>query len=160
MLDCIRFAPVPVVAAISGSCLGAGLEIALACHFRVAAAGALLGFVESELGLMPGMSGTVDGELPRGERIRMVLSAEMIGADEARDRGLLQQCCPRPRLMDCARELLERMVARRSSALIHAAMRSMHNAMRCERIAALREESHLFCRLVRDQFPAAKQHNP
>jgi len=56
ILERISLAPVPIVAAIRGQCLGAGLEIALACHFRVATPGAMFGFPESTLGLLPGMA--------------------------------------------------------------------------------------------------------
>lgn len=59
----IEYAPKPVVAAIHGRALGGGLEIALACHYRVAADGALLGLPEVHLGLIPGAGGTQ--RLPR-----------------------------------------------------------------------------------------------
>ena len=56
--DMIEAAPVPVVAAIHGYCLGGGLEIALACDFRIATRDAQLGFPEVNLGLLPGGGGT------------------------------------------------------------------------------------------------------
>ena len=56
--DLIESAPVPVVAAIHGYCLGGGLEIALACDFRIATRDAQLGFPEVNLGLLPGGGGT------------------------------------------------------------------------------------------------------
>ena len=56
--DLIEAAPVPVVAAIHGYCLGGGLEIALACDFRIATRDAQLGFPEVNLGLLPGGGGT------------------------------------------------------------------------------------------------------
>jgi enoyl-CoA hydratase/carnithine racemase len=150
LLDLIRFAPVPVVAAVRGSCLGAGLEIALACHFRVAATGAMLGFPEAEHGLIPGMSGTVEGAVGRATRIRMVLSGEMIGAEEARERGIIDTICPSPGVEEAAVDLIASLTGRRSSTLVHAAMNSMHNAVRCSRAEALAEESRLFCELVRN----------
>lgn len=68
----------PVVAAIGGACLGGGFEIALACHYRVAAAGALLGLPEVKLGLLPGAGGTQ--RLPRlvgaQTAINMIVSGE------------------------------------------------------------------------------------
>ncbi len=149
LLDIIRYAPVPVVAAVRGSCLGAGLEIALACHFRVAASSAMIGFPESEYGLIPGMSGTVEGELRRATRIRMVLSGEMIGAEEARERGIVDRVCAAPQVEREAEALLAQLVSRRSAALVHAAMNSVHNCARMGRREALLEESRLFCELVR-----------
>ena len=67
-------APFPVVAAIGGSCLGAGLELALACHFRVATERSVLGLPESTFDLMPGCGGTV--RLP--ELVGPARAAEMI----------------------------------------------------------------------------------
>ncbi len=72
----------PVVAAIGGTCLGGGLELALACHFRVAAAQAPLGLPESKLGLLPGAGGTQ--RLPRlvgmETALNMILSGEPVPA--------------------------------------------------------------------------------
>jgi 3-hydroxyacyl-CoA dehydrogenase len=72
----------PVVAAIGGTCLGGGFEIALACHFRVAAAQAPIGLPESKLGLLPGAGGTQ--RLPRlvgmETALNMILSGEPVPA--------------------------------------------------------------------------------
>ena len=57
LLALIADAPVPILALVRGGCLGAGLEIALCCHFRFAAASALFGFPEVGLGLIPGFGG-------------------------------------------------------------------------------------------------------
>ena len=63
VIECIENAAKPVVAAISGQCLGGGLELALGCHYRVAAADATVGLPEVRLGLLPGAGGTQ--RLPR-----------------------------------------------------------------------------------------------
>ena len=80
-----------VVAAIGGCCLGAGLELALACHYRVCATNATLGFPESSFGLMPGCGGTI--RLPalvgRAAAMRMILDAQSVRAEEARAMGLV-----------------------------------------------------------------------
>ena len=80
LLQKIRRAPVPVLALIRGSCLGGGLEIALACHFRFASANAMLGFPEAEHGLLPGMGGTraVWRELGTAGAMSLVLSGKMV----------------------------------------------------------------------------------
>jgi 3-hydroxyacyl-CoA dehydrogenase len=56
--DAIESAPKPVIAAISGACMGGGLELALSCHHRVALADAKIAFPEVKLGLIPGAGGT------------------------------------------------------------------------------------------------------
>ncbi|MCA0011706.1 enoyl-CoA hydratase/isomerase family protein [Mesorhizobium sp. B292B1B] len=81
----------PTVAAIHGTALGGGLELALGCHFRVADAAARLGLPEVKLGLLPGGGGTV--RLPRLvgaiKALRMIVSGAPIGADEAHGAGLV-----------------------------------------------------------------------
>jgi enoyl-CoA hydratase/3-hydroxyacyl-CoA dehydrogenase len=90
--DLIEQAPVPVVAAIHGYCLGGGLEIALACDFRIATRDAQLGFPEVNLGLLPGGGGTQ--RAPRlvspGRARWLVMSGERIGAETAEAWGLVE----------------------------------------------------------------------
>jgi 3-hydroxyacyl-CoA dehydrogenase len=89
----IEAAPVPVVAAMQGLALGAGLELALACHYRLAQKKAKLGLPEITLGLIPGAGGTQ--RLPRliGARraLDMILSGAPISADEAKAAGLVDE---------------------------------------------------------------------
>lgn len=88
----IEAAPVPVVAAIHGYCLGGGLEIALACDFRIAHVDAQLGFPEVNLGLLPGGGGTQ--RTPRlispGRARWLILSGERIPARTAGEWGLVE----------------------------------------------------------------------
>ncbi|AGB43614.1 3-hydroxyacyl-CoA dehydrogenase [Mesorhizobium australicum WSM2073] len=81
----------PTVAAIHGTALGGGLELALGCHFRVADQGARLGLPEVKLGILPGGGGTV--RLPRlvgaAKALKMIVSGTPIGADEAYGAGLV-----------------------------------------------------------------------
>ncbi len=150
LLERIACAPLPVAAAIRGSCLGAGLEIALACHFRVAATSALLGFPESGHLLIPGFGGTVATDsVSRNELVRLILSGEMMRGDEARGRGLVDRCCTVSRLEEITRELLDSMVARRPGRVIRAAMESVANGRRMSRHDALLRETDLFCSLAR-----------
>jgi 3-hydroxyacyl-CoA dehydrogenase len=76
----------PVIAAIDGICLGGGLELALACHYRVAAPGARLGLPEVKLGLLPGAGGTQ--RLPRlvgvEMALNMIVSGAQLGAEQFR----------------------------------------------------------------------------
>lgn len=83
----------PVIAAINGFALGGGCELALACHIRIASEKARLGTPEVKLGLMCGYGGTQ--RLPRlvgpGRALEILLSGEMVGADEALRMGLVNR---------------------------------------------------------------------
>jgi 3-hydroxyacyl-CoA dehydrogenase len=87
--DCTK----PVVAAIHGTALGGGLEVALGCHYRVAVPTAKLGTPEVKLGLLPGAGGTQ--RLPRvagvGHALQMCATGTPIGAREAYDAGLIDR---------------------------------------------------------------------
>ena len=90
--DLIERTPIPVVAAIHGYCLGGGLEIALACDFRIATRDAQLGFPEVNLGLLPGGGGTQ--RAPRligpGRARWLTMSGERIPAETAAAWGLVE----------------------------------------------------------------------
>ncbi|MET3890472.1 3-hydroxyacyl-CoA dehydrogenase [Bosea sp. OAE506] len=91
LLDAIEACRKPVVAAIQGAALGGGLEVALACHGRVAAPTASLGLPEVKLGLIPGAGGTQ--RLPRligaAKAFPMMLSGEPVNAGKALELGLV-----------------------------------------------------------------------
>jgi 3-hydroxyacyl-CoA dehydrogenase len=93
VLDAIEASGKPVVAAIHGTALGGGLEVALACHWRVAVRTARLGLPEVKLGLLPGAGGTQ--RLPRvvgvEKALSMIVSGEPIGAEEALRAGLVDE---------------------------------------------------------------------
>jgi 3-hydroxyacyl-CoA dehydrogenase len=93
VVDTIEQCSKPVVAAIHGTALGGGLEIALGCHYRVAVPDAKLGVPEVKLGLLPGAGGTQ--RLPRvagvQKALEMVTSGAPIGAREACDIGLVDR---------------------------------------------------------------------
>ncbi len=93
VVDTIEQCGKPVVAAIHGTALGGGLEVALGCHYRVAVASAKLGVPEVKLGLLPGAGGTQ--RLPRVAGVQaaleMVTSGTPIGAKQACDIGLVDR---------------------------------------------------------------------
>ncbi|MEO6582612.1 MAG: 3-hydroxyacyl-CoA dehydrogenase NAD-binding domain-containing protein [Sphingomicrobium sp.] len=93
VVDRIENCSKPVVAAIHGTALGGGLEVALGCHYRVAVASAKLGVPEVKLGLLPGAGGTQ--RLPRvagvGRALEMCATGAPIGAKEAYDCGLVDR---------------------------------------------------------------------
>ena len=93
VLDMIESSPKPVISAIHGTALGGGLEVTLACHYRVGAKGARFGLPEVKLGILPGAGGTQ--RLPRvvgpQKALQMIVSGDPIGADEALKVGLIDE---------------------------------------------------------------------
>jgi 3-hydroxyacyl-CoA dehydrogenase len=93
VLDLIESSPKPVVAAVHGTALGGGLEVALACHYRVGVAAARFGLPEVKLGLLPGAGGTQ--RLPRvvgvEKALQMIVSGDPIGAPDALRHGLIDE---------------------------------------------------------------------
>ena len=112
-LDRIERLPVPVVCCIHGMCLGGGLELALACHWRIATRdeGTRVGFPEVRLGIFPGFNGTVRSIRQAGalSAMPLMLQGSMIRATVARGMGLLDELVPSPlNLRWAARKAVER----------------------------------------------------
>ncbi len=129
--------PKPVVAALHGTAVGGALELSLACHYRVAAAGTRVGFPEVTLGIVPGAGGTQ--RLPRlvgaEAALDLIVQGRRIEASEALELGLIDEVAEGD-LVDAAVALAEKVVAeggppRRTSALE-------------DRVAADRERPEIF----------------
>lgn len=99
----------PVVAAVNGFALGGGCELALACHFRVAAENAKFGQPEVNLGLIPGYGGTqrLTQIIGKGRSLEMLMSASMIDAQTALQYGLVNYVVPADQLIAKTRSILE-----------------------------------------------------
>jgi len=97
----------PVIAAINGFALGGGCELAMACTLRIAADTAKLGQPEINLGLIPGYAGTqrLARLVGRGRALEILLTGDLIGADEAYRIGLVNRVVPAAELMTHARAL-------------------------------------------------------
>jgi 3-hydroxyacyl-CoA dehydrogenase len=93
VIDAVEASSKPVVAAINGVCLGGGLELSLACHYRVATPNAAMGLPEVRIGLLPGAGGTQ--RLPRAVgaelALQMIVAGEPIGAEAALASGLIDR---------------------------------------------------------------------
>lgn len=98
----------PVVAAINGFALGAGCELAMACHFRIAAENAKFGQPEVNLGLIPGYGGTqrLTQLIGKGRAIELLISATMIDANTALQYGLVNYVMPADELLNKAVAIL------------------------------------------------------
>jgi len=103
----------PIVAAIHGHALGGGLEFAMGCHYRIATADARLGQPEVKLGLVPGYGGTQ--RLPRlcgkGVAHELILTGEMITADEALRVGLVNRVVESAELLATAEAIAKKIIA-------------------------------------------------
>ncbi|RZQ56440.1 fatty acid oxidation complex subunit alpha FadJ [Pseudidiomarina tainanensis] len=109
MFDRIEALQVPVVAAIDGACLGGGLELALACHYRVATDSnkTIIGLPEVQLGLLPGSGGTQ--RLPRligiQKALPLILTGKQLRAKQAKKLGIVDDVVPPSILLDAAVKL-------------------------------------------------------
>jgi enoyl-CoA hydratase len=141
----IETMPKPVIAAVNGFALGGGLELALACHIRIASENAKLGLPEVKLGIIPGYGGTV--RLPRlvgrGRALELILTGEMIDAQEAFRIGLVNRIVPQPELMTHTRTLATRMIANGPIALA-LAIEAVDHSYNATTEDGLRLESKLF----------------
>jgi enoyl-CoA hydratase len=105
--------PKPVIAAVNGFALGGGLELALACHIRIASDNAKLGLPEVKLGIGPGYGGTqrLPRLIGRGRALQLMLTAEMTDAAEAHRIGLVNKVVPAAELIATAEAMLRQILA-------------------------------------------------
>lgn len=145
LFDRLESFPKPIIAAINGACLGGGLELAMACHIRLAAPEAKLGLPELNLGLIPGYGGTQ--RLPRlvgrGKATQMILTSEMIGGEEALRIGLVEAVYPLDELLAKAKELAA-VIAQKSSVTMKLALNAIHTGMTDGPVAGIEQEAKLF----------------
>jgi enoyl-CoA hydratase len=140
--------PVPTIAAIGGFALGGGCEVALACDIRVAAENATFGFPEVSLGILPGMGGTQ--RLPRlvGPALakELIFTGRRIGAEEAREIGLVNRVVPQGEALSAARELAAEIAANAPLAVRHAKS-ATNRALDVDLVSGLEYEADQFALL-------------
>jgi len=122
LFERIEASPIVALAEIGGAALGGGLELALACDLRVAAAEARLGLPEVGLGLLPGAGGTqrLTRLCGHGAASRLILGAEVIDGAEGERLGLVQWAQPREQLADWTRDLAAKISVLPKAALAEA----------------------------------------
>lgn len=122
VFDAIANSPKPFVAAINGFALGGGLELAMACHIRIASENAKLGLPEVTLGLIPGYGGTqrLTQLVGKGRAIEMITTADMVTAEKAVQIGLVNEMVPQAELISRAEAILEKIKQRAPLAIASA----------------------------------------
>jgi enoyl-CoA hydratase len=110
VFDKIENSPKPIVAAVNGFALGGGCELAMSCHFRTASENAKFGQPEVNLGLIPGYGGTqrLTQLVGKGKAMELMMTADMIGADEAKALGLVNHIWPLAELLSKTKEILQK----------------------------------------------------
>jgi len=112
-INAIEDAPKPIIAAINGHCLGGGLEIAMACHYRIGAQGVQIGQPEVQIGLIPGAGGTQ--RLPRligfADGLQMITTGQGILAEEGLKKRALDEVVPPEKLLDQALNAARRFIS-------------------------------------------------
>jgi enoyl-CoA hydratase len=140
VFDAIENCGKPVVAAINGFALGGGLELAMACHIRVAAEHAKLGLPEVTLGLIPGYGGTqrLSQLVGKGRAFELIATADMIPASKALEMGLVNHVVPQQQLLEKAIEILNKII-QRSPLAISAAIKAVNASSGHDRSGFLTE---------------------
>lgn len=130
VFDLIHQAEKPIVAAINGFALGGGLELAMACHIRIASHTARMGLPEVSLGLIPGYGGTqrLTQLVGRGNALEIILTGNMINAEKALQIGLVNHVMPNDEVVAKAEEILVD-IATRSPRAVAAAIRAVNASL-------------------------------
>jgi enoyl-CoA hydratase len=136
----------PIIAAINGFALGGGLELAMACHLRIASDNARLGLPEVTLGLIPGYGGTqrLSQLVGRGRALEMILTADMIPAAKALEIGLVNEVVAPENLLAAAEEKMNKILSRAPIA-VGAAINAV-NASLTDGVNGFEEEINQFAR--------------
>ncbi|WJJ97169.1 enoyl-CoA hydratase/isomerase family protein [Algibacter luteus] len=127
LFDYVENLSTPVIAAVNGFALGGGLELAMACHFRVASDNAKLGLPEVSLGVIPGYGGTQ--RLPqlvgKGRAMEMIMTAGMIDANQALSYGLVNHVTTQEEILPLCEKIASK-ILRNSTVAISGAIKAIN----------------------------------
>jgi len=145
VMQVIESFPKLVIAAVNGFCLGGGCEVALACHFRLAGRRAKFGLPEIKLGLIPGYGGTqrLARLVGRGVALEMMLSGDMISADEGYRIGLVNRVVEDEVLVENSIQLASSIISKSPSAVRYC-LEAVNSGTQMSLSEALGMESTLF----------------
>jgi enoyl-CoA hydratase/carnithine racemase len=137
VFDRLEAVPQPTIAAMNGHAVGAGLQAALACDFRIAVRGAKLGLSDVKIGIVPALGATL--RLPKligiAKTKEMILTGDLISTDEALQIGLVNQTVEKEALEQAVNQLVEKLCSRAPLATA-AAKRLLNSAAPLEEVAS------------------------
>jgi enoyl-CoA hydratase len=127
LFDFVENLKKPVIAAVNGFALGGGLELAMACHFRVASDNAKMGLPEVSLGVIPGYGGTqrLPQLIGKGRAMEMIMTAGMIDAETAKNYGLVNHVVPQTELLEFTKSIASK-IMRNSPMAISKAIKAIN----------------------------------
>jgi len=135
----------PIIAAINGFCLGGGLEMALACHIRIADEGANVGLLEIKLGIIPGYGGTQRASrlIGPGRALELILSGNFLSGRQAEQYGLVNRAVPKGTVVEEATKLAGA-IASKSRIAVQAAIRAVMEGSTMDIYTGMKLERELF----------------
>ncbi|HYJ84859.1 MAG TPA: enoyl-CoA hydratase-related protein [Pyrinomonadaceae bacterium] len=144
----VENSPVPVIAAVNGIAAGAGCELALACHLRIASTNSSFSLPELKLGIIPGYGGTqrLTREIGRGRAFEIMLTGRSVAAEEALRIGLVNRVVPSDALLAEA-EALAHEIAQLAPLAIRSCLEAVTRGADMQLEKALDLEAQLFARL-------------
>lgn len=127
LFDFVQNLSTPVIAAVNGFALGGGLELAMACHFRVASTNAKMGLPEVTLGVIPGYGGTqrLAQLVGKGRAMELIMTAGMIDAETAKSYGLVNHVVTQEELLEFAKGIASK-IANNSTVAIAKAIQAIN----------------------------------
>jgi enoyl-CoA hydratase len=145
IFDAVEEFPKPVIAMINGFCLGGGMEFAMACDIRIAADTARMGQPEINLGIIPGGGGTqrLTRLVGEGKAMELILTGDLIDANEARALGLINEVVPAAQLQQRVMALASK-IAEKSPVALRMAKEAVKSASRLNLREGLEREADLF----------------
>lgn len=152
LLNKIQYYEKPVIAAINGFCLGGGLELAMACHIRIANEQAKLGQPEINLAIIPGFGGTQ--RLPRivgrAKAIEMILTGDIITVTEAQSIGLVDCVTSEAELMNVAKTIGGK-IAAKSLPAVTLALKAINEGLERPLSEGLALEANFFSKILQTE---------
>jgi len=127
LFDLLENAATPSIAAINGFALGGGLELAMACHIRIASDNSKMGLPEVSLGVIPGYGGTqrLANLVGKGKAMEMIVTAGMLSVEEAHQWGLVNHICSQDELIPMAEKIASK-IKRNSPIAIAKAIKAIN----------------------------------
>ncbi len=143
---------IPVMAAITGVCFGAGFEIALSCDIRICDPDTLFAFPEINQGVFPGLGGIARLSALTGKPValELVMHGDLINVEKAKELGIVDEVANKKRALEKAVSMAKKMTDNRPLSVIKAIMTSIKNSRMMSMEEAVRKDAEMFIRLVEE----------